>query len=212
MFILQLSMGRLHLRTTHEKTPSTSVLVFFRYNSVAQLVDQKMLSVLLFAQPVALMYTCIYVNIDHLGQRSGRISKCVVNCSAVHGISTFIILSYTQYTLTSSPIANQFMKRGRFLCEYYMQGSLKYFLEWITSHMLFQQCLCSYFSLFLSHCCRFFSYPLLWRIKAKCRHNKALGADNDVAVWPICKLLPLINSFRGGLKDNHCMFTGLLFL
>ena len=57
-----------------------------------------------------------------------------------------------------------------------------------------------------------FSYPLLWRIKARCRCNKPLGTDDDVTVWPIRKLLPLIDSFQGDFRDNRRMFAGLLFL
>ena len=54
------------------------------------------------------------------------------------------------------------------------------------------------------------SYPLLWKIKAKLRRN--VESENDTTIWPIRKLLPLIDSFQGVFRDNCCMFAGLLFL
>ena len=54
------------------------------------------------------------------------------------------------------------------------------------------------------------SYPLLWKIKAKLRHN--VGSENDTTVWPIRKVLPLIDSFQGVFRDSRHMFAGLLFL
>ena len=54
------------------------------------------------------------------------------------------------------------------------------------------------------------SYPLLWKIKAKLRHN--VGSENDTTVWPIRKVLPLIDSFQGVFRDSRRMFAGLLFL
>ena len=54
------------------------------------------------------------------------------------------------------------------------------------------------------------SYPLLWKIKAKLRRD--VETENDTTVWPIRKLLPLIDSFQGVFRDNWRMFAGLLFL
>ena len=39
------------------------------------------------------------------------------------------------------------------------------------------------------------SSTLLWKIKAKLRRNT--GNKNDTNIWPIRKLLPLIDSFQG---------------
>ena len=54
------------------------------------------------------------------------------------------------------------------------------------------------------------SYPLLWRVKARVVRN--IGTDNDTTVWPIRKLIPLIDSLQGVFRDDCRMFAGLFLL
>ena len=59
------------------------------------------------------------------------------------------------------------------------------------------------------------SYPLLWKIKGKLiSHIRSAETDheNETTVWPIRKILPLIDSFQGVFRDDRRMFAGLLFL
>ena len=132
--------------------------------------------------------------------------------SVVHGITTFLIISYTQYTFTSfvilSPTAlfQEGGTRKKFVV--YLHESVDYFgvdhLPYAIPAVLVLVFLSLPPPLLL------ISYPLLWKIKAKLRRN--VETENDTTVWPIRKLLPLIDSFQGVFKDNCRMFAGLLFL
>ena len=132
--------------------------------------------------------------------------------SVVHGISTFLILSYTQYTATSFLVLNATPLYGeggiRLESVVYLQGNVEYFgvdhLPYAIPAVLVLVFLSLPPPLLL------ISYPLLWKIKAKLRRN--VETENDTTVWPIRKLLPLIDSFQGVFKDNFRMFAGLLFL
>ena len=132
--------------------------------------------------------------------------------SIVHGISTFLILSYTQYTVTSFQILSRLSLYGEgertIRSVVRLQGSVEYFgvdhLPYAIPAVLVLVFLSLPPPLLL------ISYPLLWKIKAKLRRN--VETDNDTTVWPIRKLLPLIDSFQGVFRDNCRMFAGLLFL
>ena len=132
--------------------------------------------------------------------------------SVVHGITTFLIISYTQYTFTSFVILSSaalFQEGGtRKKFVVYLHESVDYFgvdhLPYAIPAILVLVFLSLPPPLLL------ISYPLLWKIKAKLRRN--VETENDTTVWPICKLLPLIDSFQGVFKDNCRMFAGLLFL
>ena len=132
--------------------------------------------------------------------------------SLVHGITTFLILTYSQYTLTSALLlsTNTLYQEGRTMKQLfvYVQGSVEYFgvdhLPYAIPAVLVLVFLSLPPPLLL------ISYPLLWKIKAKLRRN--VETDNDTTVWPIRKLLPLIDSFQGVFRDNCRMFAGLLFL
>ena len=132
--------------------------------------------------------------------------------SVVHGISAFLILSYTQYTLTSFKIITQLpiYREGGVIDQSvsFMQGNVQYFgvghLPYAIPAVLVLVFLSFPPPLLLM------SYPLLWKIKAKLIPN--VGSGNDTTLWPIRKLLPLIDSFQGVFKDNYRLFAGLLFL
>ena len=132
--------------------------------------------------------------------------------SVIHGISAFLILSYTQYTLTSFEIITQLpiYREGGVIDQSvsFMQGNLQYFgvdhLPYAIPAVLVLIFLSFPPPLLLM------SYPLLWKIKAKLRRNANFG--NDTTIWPIRKLLPLIDSFQGVFKDNYRFFAGLLFM
>ena len=132
--------------------------------------------------------------------------------SIVHGISTFLILSYTQYTVTSFQILSKLTLFGEgekpIRSVVRLQGGVEYFgvdhLPYAIPAVLVLVFLSLPPPLLL------ISYPLLWKIKAKLRRN--VETENDTTVWPIRKLLPLIDSFQGVFRDNCRMFAGLLFL
>ena len=133
----------------------------------------------------------------------------------VHGISTFLILSYTQYTVTSFQILSLIpvYGEGEQIISYvvYRQGSIEYFG---TGHLPYA--IPAVFALLLLSLpppLLLISYPLLWKIKGKLiSHMKSAETENETTIWPIRKLLPLIDSFQGVFKDNRRMFAGLLFL
>ena len=132
--------------------------------------------------------------------------------SVVHGITTFLIISYTQYTVTSFIIlssAELFQEGGsRKKSVVYSHESVDYFG---VDHLPYAiPALLVLVFLSLPPPLLLISYPLLWKIKAKLRRN--VETENDTTVWPIRKLLPLIDSFQGVFKDNCRMFAGLLFL
>ena len=135
--------------------------------------------------------------------------------SIVHGISTFLMLCYTQYTVTTFQILSRLTLYGegevRLRSVVHLQGSVDYFgnehLPYAIPAVLVLLFLSVPPPLLLV------SYPLLWRIKAKFKcAGKTAEIENDRTVWPIRKFLPLIDSFQGIFRDNCRMFAGLLFL
>ena len=135
--------------------------------------------------------------------------------SMVHGISTFLVLSYTQYTVTSFQILSRFSLYGeggkRLRSVVSLQGSVEYFavehLPYVIPAVL------TILLLSIPPPLLLISYPLMWKIKAKLSISCAKSdIDENITIWPIRKLLPLIDSFQGVFRDNHRMFAGLLFL
>ena len=132
--------------------------------------------------------------------------------STVHSISTFLILSYTQYTVASFQILSRLVLYGEGGTQSHsvvrLQGNVKYFGP---DHLPYAiPALLVLIFLSLPPPLLLISYPLLWKIKAKLRRNTR--NDNDTTIWPILKLLPLIDLFQGVFRDNCRMFAGLLFL
>ena len=127
----------------------------------------------------------------------------------VHGISTFLILTYTQFTVASFQILSRLKLYGEggkvVISVVRLQGNVEYFgvdhLPYAIPAVLVLVFLSLPPPLLL------ISYPLLWKIKARLR-----PADNERTVWLIRKLLPIIDSFQGVFRDNRRMFAGLLFL
>ena len=135
--------------------------------------------------------------------------------SIVHGITTFLMLSYTQYTVTSFQILSRltlYGEGGRELRSVvHLQGSVDYFgadhLLYAIPAVLVLLCLSLPPPLLL------ISYPLLWKVKAKMKRVLKISEnENETTIWLIRKLLPLIDSFQGVFKDSYRMFAGLLFL
>ena len=133
----------------------------------------------------------------------------------VHGISAFLMLPYTQYTVTSFQILSRLILYGegevRLRSVVHLQGDVDYFgikhLPYAIPAVLVLLLLSVPPPLLL------ISYPLLWNIKAKFKCNgKPADTENDTTIWLIRKLLPLIDSFQGVFRDNCRMFAGLLLL
>ena len=157
---------------------------------------------------------------------SGRVAFCqklmkwgrkkdIFKNAIVHGISTFLILSYTQYTVTSFQILTlvPVYTEGEKTLSYvvYHQGSVEYFG---AGHLPYA--IPAVFVLLLLSLpppLLLISYPLLWKVKGKLiSHMKSAETENETTPLPIRRLLPLIDSFQGVFKDNRRMFAGLLFL
>ena len=132
--------------------------------------------------------------------------------SIIHGISAFLILSYTQYTLTSMQIINRtqiYRENGEVDQNVvYFQGNLRYFGEKHLPYAVPAVLVLLFLS--LPPPIVLISYPLLWKIKAKL--GVRMGGNDDTTPWLIRKLLPLIDSFQGVFRDNYRMFAGLFFL
>ena len=130
----------------------------------------------------------------------------------VHGISTFLILSYTQYTVTSFQILARLPLYGEgeqiIGSVVSLEGSMQYFgaghLPYAISAVFVLLLLSLPPPLLL------ISYPLLWKVKGKFISHR--NTENETTIWPIRKLLPLIDSFQGTFRNNQRMFAGLLFL
>ena len=132
--------------------------------------------------------------------------------STVHGISTFLLLSYTQLSFVSFTLLIKLplYEEGKAGYKYVLaaQGTVDYFG---SDHLPYAiPALLVLIFLSLPPPLLLISYPLLWKVKAKLRRNT--GNENDTTIWPIRKLLPLIDSFQGVFRDNYRMFAGLLFL
>ena len=132
--------------------------------------------------------------------------------STIHGISTFFVLSYTLFTFVSFSLLSNlpFYEEGKTGYKYVSggQGTVDYFG---LDHLPYAiPALLVLIFLSLPPPLLLISYPLLWKIKAKLRRN--VESENDTTIWPIRKLLPLIDSFQGVFRDNCRMFAGLLFL
>ena len=141
----------------------------------------------------------------------------IFNNAIVHGITTLLILSYTQYTVVSFQILSRMSLNGVgdkiFGYVVRLQGNVEYFGE----HHLPYAIPAVFVLIFLSipPPLLLISYPLLWKIKAKIKTKlrcNVHGTENDTTIWPIRKLLPFIDSFQGVFRDNRRMFAGLLFL
>ena len=178
--------------------------IAFRY--ITTLITILLLAVFILAVNQRVVNTNAFVNNKLL--KKMKLQKN----SVIHGISAFLILSYTQYTLTSFQIITQLpiYRKGGAIDQsvVYLQGNLQYFgvdhLPYAIPAVLILIFLSFPPPLLL------ISYPLLWKIKAKLRRNS--DTENDTTIWPIRKLLPLIDSFQGVFRDNYRMFAGLLFL
>ena len=124
----------------------------------------------------------------------------------------FLILSYAHYTVTSFQILSRlplYGERGKKLhYVVHLQGNVDYFGKDHLPYAILAVLVFIFLS--IPPPLLLISYPLLWKIKAKFRRNTS--SDNDTTVWPIRKLLPLIDSFQGVFRDNRRMFAGLLFL
>ena len=134
------------------------------------------------------------------------------NQAIVHGISTFLILSYTQYTSVSIQILSHLPLYGEGGINVdsvvRLQGSVESFGPDHIPYAIPALLVLTFLS--LPPPLLLISYPLLWNIKAKLRQNKY--NQEDKTPWLIRKLLPLIDSFQGVFRDNRRMFAGLLFL
>ena len=134
------------------------------------------------------------------------------NQAIVHGISTFLILSYSQYTSISIQILSHLPLYGEGGINVgsvvRLQGSVESFGPDHLPYAIPALLVLIFFS--LPPPLLLISYPLLWNIKAKLRQNK--DNQEDKTPWLIRKLLPLIDSFQGVFRDNRRMFAGLLFL
>ena len=155
-----------------------------------------------------LIYTMKY------GQRNICCRKIVKNLNSfnkpiIHSISTFLILPYTHYTITSFLILSRLSLYGEggkiFGYVVRVQGYVDYFGKDHLPYAIPAVLVLIFLS--IPPPLLLISYPLLWKIKAKFRRNTS--SDNDTTVWPIGKLLPLIDSFQGVFKDTHRMFAGL---
>lgn len=132
--------------------------------------------------------------------------------AVVHGIATFLVLSYTHYTVASFQILSRLKVYGEggvtIGTVVHLQGNVDYFS---VNHLPYAiPAVLVFLFLTIPPPLLLISYPLLWKIKAKCRHN--VDTDNDTTVWPIHKLLPLIDSFQGVFRDSYRLFAGLFFL
>ena len=140
-----------------------------------------------------------------------RFAATKVTSPVVHSISTLLVLSYNKYTV----ISFQLLARSEIFGQ---NGSLEYSVARLSGHDYFGSTHLHYalpalivvifFS--LPPPLLLFSYPLLWKIKAKFKFMRKLHTEQTC--WPIRKLLPLIDSFQGNLKDNMRFFSGLFFL
>ena len=134
------------------------------------------------------------------------------NRAIVHGISAFLILSYTQYTSVSIQILSHLPLYGEGGINVgsvvRLQGSVESFGPDHIPYAIPALLVLTFLS--LPPPLLLISYPLLWNIKAKLRQNK--DNQEDKTPWLIRKLLPLIDSFQGVFRDNRRMFAGLLFL
>ena len=135
----------------------------------------------------------------------------VPKTTLVHSISTFLILFYTQCTVTSFQILSHLSvsrEEKDTLSVVRWKGNVVLFhkdhLPYAIPAVLMILCFSIPPPLLL------IAYPLLWNIKAKLRRTAVM--DNDKTAWPIRKFLPLIDSFQGIFRDKCRMFAGLLFL
>ena len=151
-------------------------------------------------------------------QKTGNwIMKEVVHSSPlVHSISTFLVLSYTQYTMTSFQILSRLYLYGegteKVRSVVHLSGQVEYFGKDHIPYALVALCVIVFLS--IPPPLILISYPLLWKIKAKwsCMKKRDGTNENDTTWWPIRKLLPLIDSLQGNYKDKYRLFAGLLFL
>ena len=143
------------------------------------------------------------------------VQKIPLTSPIVHSLSTFLILSYTQYTNTSFQILSRLHLYGEgekhIKTVVRLNGNVDYFSKAHLPYALPAVLIILFLA--IPPPLLLISYPLLWKIKAKCNCTvKTNETDDDTTCWPIRKLLPLIDSFQGRYRDNCRLFAGLLFL
>ena len=171
----------------------------------------------MFALLLILTYIMIIRNNNSIIIRCNPVRKMAAklklfNNAIVHCISTFLILTYAQYTFISFQLLSQVKLYGESgvtaLSAVRLQGSVDYFG---IDHVPYAiPALLVLVFLSLPPPLLLISYPLLWKIKAKVK--VIATTDDESTTWLIRKLLPLIDSFQGVFKDNRRMFAGLLFM
>ena len=138
-----------------------------------------------------------------------KMMEKIPKISITHSITAFLILPYTHYTVTSFQILSRLtltgeggVTHGSFVR---LQGNVEYFSDDNLPYAIPAVLVLLFLS--LPPPLLLISYPLLWRVKAS-----NIGTDNDTTVWPIHKLIPLIDSLQGVFRDDCRMFAGLFLL
>ena len=132
----------------------------------------------------------------------------------VHSIATYLVLFYDLFTVTSFQILarTQLYGEGEVGVRSVVQlsGDVEYFGR---KHLQYASpALFAILFLSIPPPLILLSYPLLWKLKAKCKWSCSETANAEKTCWLIRKLMPLIDSFQGQYRDNFRFFSGLMFV
>ena len=139
-----------------------------------------------------------------------------VRMSVIHGISTFLVISYAQCIKVSLdiliPVHFHVEENSKFRphTRVWLNGELKYFSkEHLPYALLALFCLCT---IGLFPPALLLTYPFLNKVMAflSCEDSKAVNIVSQKL--PMSRLKPLLDSIQGCFKDNSRFFAGLYFL
>ena len=130
--------------------------------------------------------------------------------SIIHGLSSFLVLCYSQCTKVSLLLLTPTKINGETKMRVFYLGELQYFhgkhLQYAIPAMIFLIVVTILPPLLL------FSYPLCYKVLAVLKLGESKFTKLLCKVIPLEKYKPLFDSFQGTFKDKHRYFAGLYFV
>lgn len=179
------------------KKAQTMHLLAFRFVTVA-------IAAALVVITVLLMKCCA---------RNGRFLQYTKSASIIHGLSAFLVVTYTQCTNISFQLLNYSviydLNRNSKNVLFY-QGDIKYFGRDHAPYA-FMAIFCLS-TLTLVPPLFLITYPLCYRIGALLKLTDTRFSRLLEVILPLSKLKPVFDSFQGCYKDEYRFFAGLYFV
>ena len=158
-----------------------------------------------------------YFNFKAVSKFRSKFRRKSLSSSLIHGISGFLVLCYSESTITSlfilTPASLYSMNHtGLYWRETvpFYDGSLVYFQSKHLTYALPALAIFLVVSIFSP--LLLLSYPLCYRVFACLRINESQVTRVLCKILPLEKCKPFFDSFQGSFKDSFRFFSGLYFV